>query len=281
VFSVHAASLALHRERRFGMQSCNENIKPQLREKMKSCIASMKRKLAVLAASAAICSTLHAASISVPNYSFESPSTLPVGVSTTIDSWQKIPKPAYFDETAIGYQWVQTAGIFYDTNPYANRDGVQCAYMLSFPQVTLFQDSTSGFNAAYAVGQSYTLTLGVFGKSLNPNNSLQLSLYYRDAGNNVVTVGSPTTITYNPATFPLTAPLNLVDYSVTIPAVQAGDAWAGQNIGIMIQVSSSDITGGYWDIDNIRLTSVPEPSVASLLGLALCGLVVRRVRRKL
>jgi len=55
---------------------------------------------------------------SSPNNSFESPSTLPVGVSTSIDSWQKIPKPAYFDEAAFGFQWIQTAGIFYDTNPY-------------------------------------------------------------------------------------------------------------------------------------------------------------------
>jgi hypothetical protein len=248
---------------------------------MKSSIISLKRNLAVLAVSAAVCSTLHAASIAVPNYSFESPSTLPIGVSTTIDAWQKIPKPAYFDEAAFGFQWIQTAGIFYDSNPYANHDGIQCAYMLSFPQATLFQDSTSGFNATYAVGQSYSLTLGVFGKSLTPNNSLQLSLYYRDGGNNIVTVGSPTTITYNPATFPLTSPLNLVDYSVTIPEVQAGDAWAGQNIGIMIQVTASDFTGGYWDMDNIRLTSVvPEPAVASLFGMALCGLVVRRLSRK-
>lgn len=248
---------------------------------MNSSIPSLKKYLAALALNAAFCSALHAASIVVPNSSFESPSTLPIGFSTTIDSWQKIPKPAYYDEAAIGYQWVQTAGIFYDSNPYANHDGIQCAFMLSFPQVTLFQDATSGFNATYGVGQSYTMTLGVFGKSLTPNNSLQLSLYYRDAGNNVITVGSPTTITYNPATFPTTAPLNLVDYSVTIPAVQAGDAWAGKNIGIMIQVAASDFTGGYWDMDNLRLTSVPEPGVASLLGLALCALVVRRVRHKL
>jgi hypothetical protein len=214
--------------------------------------------------------------MAVPNFSFESPSTLPVGVSTAIDSWQKISKPAYFDEAAFGFQWVQTAGIFYDNNPYANHDGIQCAYMLSFPQVTLYQDTTSGFNANYALGQSYTFTLGVFGKSLNPNNSLQLSLYYRDAGNNVVTIGTPTTITYNPATFPLTSPLNLVDYSVSIPAVQAGDAWAGKNIGIMIQVSSSDFTGGYWDMDNIRLTTVPEPAIASLLALGIVGFMVRR-----
>jgi hypothetical protein len=236
----------------------------------------ISRAIAALAVSLAVCSTIHAASVAVPNSSFESPSTLPVGVSTTIDSWQKIPKPAYFDEAAFGFQWVQTAGIFYDTNPYANRDGIQCAYMLSFPQVTLYQDSTSGFNATYGIGQSYTLTLGVFGKSLNPNNSLQLSLYYRDAGNNVVTIGSPTTITYDPATFPTTAPLNLVDYSVTVPAVQAGDAWAGKNIGIMIQVTSSDFTGGYWDMDNVRLTTVPEPAVASLLALGICGFIARR-----
>jgi len=243
---------------------------------MNSCIVSLKRNLAVLAVSAAICST-HAASIAVPNGSFESPSTHPgPGVSTAIDSWQKAPQPAYFDPATFGFNWDQTAGIFYDTNPYANRDGVQCAYMLSFPQVSLYQDSTSGFNATYGVGQSYTFTLGVFGKSLTPNNSLQLSLYYRDAGNNVVTIGSPTTITYNPATFPLTSPLNLVDYSVSVPGVQAGDAWAGKNIGIMIQVTASDFSGGYWDMDNIRLTTVPEPGVASLLAAGLFGIVARR-----
>jgi hypothetical protein len=153
--------------------------------------------------------------------------------------------------------------------------------MLSFPQVSLFQDYSvsPGLNATYNVGQSYTLTLGVFGKSLDANNSLQLSLYYRDTGNNIVPIGTPTTITYNAATFPTTAPLNLVDYSVTIPAVQSGDAWAGKNIGVMIQVSASDFNGGYWDMDNVRLTTVPEPGVASLLALGACGFMARRTRR--
>lgn len=243
---------------------------------MNPCVVSLKRKLALVAFAATISSTLQAASIAIPNGSFESPSTLPVGVSTAIDSWQKAAQPAYFNPATFGFTWDQTAGIFYDTNPYANRDGIQCAYMLSFPQVALYQDATSGLNATYGVGQSYTFTLGLFGKSLNANNSIQLSLYYRDAGNNPVTIGSPTTITYNPATFPLTTPLNLVDYSVTVPTVQAGDAWAGKNIGIMVQISSSDFTGGYWDMDNARLTTVPEPAVVSLLGLGVCGLVFRR-----
>lgn len=243
---------------------------------MNSCIVSLKRVLAILTFGAAISSTLQAASIAIPNGSFESPS-LPVGgINTTINSWQKAAQPAYFNPATFGFTWDQTAGIFYDTNPYANHDGAQCAYMLSFPQVALFQDATSGLNATYGVGQSYTFTLGLFGKSLTANNSLQLSLYYRDAGNNPVTIGSPTTITYNPATFPTTPPLNLVDYSVTVPTVQAGDAWAGKNIGIMIQVTASDFNGGYWDMDNARLTTVPEPAVLSLLALGACGLLFRR-----
>lgn len=225
---------------------------------------------------------VHAASLAVPNGSFESPSTLPVGVSTSIDAWQKAPQPAYFNPATFGFAWDQTTGIFYDTNPYANHDGTQCAYMLSFPQVSLFQDYSvsPGLNSTYGIGQSYTLTLGVFGKSLDSNNSLQLSLYYRDAGNNIVPIGTPTTITYNAATFPTTAPLNLVDYSVTIPNVQPGDAWAGKNIGVMIQVSASDFSGGYWDMDNVRLTTVPEPGVVSLFALGLCGLFIRRGTRK-
>ena len=241
---------------------------------MKSCIVSLKRNLAALALGGAICSPLHAASIAIPNSSFESPST--GFVSPLIDSWQKIPKPAYFDESS-GYLWFQTAGVFLDTKPYANRDALQCGYMLSFPQVTLFQDySTSpAFNATYGVGQSYTFTLGVFGNNLTANSSLQLSLFYRDAGNNMVTIGSPTTIAYDSAVFPPAGPFNLVDYSVTIPGVQAADAWAGKNIGVMVQVAGSDFTG-YWDIDKARLTSVPEPSLASLVALGVCGLIVRR-----
>src|SRR5437763_13347497 len=116
---------------------------PQLRQKMKSSIVSLKRSLVTLAISAASCSILNAASIVVPNGSFESPSTLPVGVSTSIDSWRKASQPAYFNPATFGFTWDQTTGIFYDSNPYANHDGTQCAYMLSFPQVSLSQDYSS------------------------------------------------------------------------------------------------------------------------------------------
>ena len=272
-FSVHLARLASHEAAAWAHRVVTK--KAPTSTDMNSSIVSLKTTFAVLVLNAAIYSP-HASSISIPNGSFESPSTLPIGVSTAIDSWQKAAQPAYFNPATFGFTWDQTAGIFYDTNPYANHDGTQCAYLLSFPQVSLFQDSTSGLNATYGVGQSYTFTLGVFGKFSTLNNSLQLSLYYRDAGNNPVTIGTPTSIAYDPSIFPANGPFNLVDYSVTIPTVQAGDAWAGKNIGIMIQVGNAEFSAGHWDIDNARLTTVPEPALASLLALGACAFVFRR-----
>jgi hypothetical protein len=61
-----------------------------------------------------------------------------------------------------------------------------------------------------------------------------------------------------------------MDFSVSVPTVQPGDAWANQNIGI--QIKSLFGTGdGYWDMDNLRLTAVPEPGTLSLLALGLGG----------
>lgn len=223
----------------------------------------------------------------VPNHSFESqlaPNSPPY-VNVFVDNWQKIAEPAYFDPIfgGFGIPWFGTAGVFLDINPYVNRIGAQAGYILAFPQVTLFQDfSTSpSFTATYEVGKSYDLTLGVFGKStLAPGSTLLMSLFYRDDANNKVTVGS-TTITYSAAAFPTSGPLALVDYSVTIPTVQATDAWAGKHIGIQLESTTplELTTGGNWDFDNVRLTAVPEPTSAALLGLGAMTWLARRARR--
>jgi hypothetical protein len=252
--------------------------------------------LLLLFACLAIAQTrLPAQPITVPNGSFESQSGVgqPFGVNVFIDSWQKPPNPGYPEGGPNNFYWIQSAGAFVGTypnsaNPYSNLLGTQGAYVLSLPGAGLFQDSEStdwsgaanGLNAIYQVGQSYQLTVGVFGKGMVENySSLQLSLYYRDASHNRVTIGSPTTVTFNSTIFNPAGPFTLMDYSVNLPAVQAGDAWAGRNIGIEIASVLGD-GNGYWDMDNVRLTAIPEPASAGLAALGFAGLIFARARSR-
>jgi len=254
------------------------------------CIFLFGRSIVTIFASATltfISVAARADSIVVPNGSFESQSGAgqPFGVNVLIDSWQKPPNPGYPETN--GFFWIQSAGVFVGTapsnpNPYSNLLGTQAAYVLSLPGAGLFQDdqttdwsgSMNGLNAIYQPGFSYQLTIGLFGKSMVQNfSSLQLSLYYRD-GANRITIGSPTTITFNTTTFNPSGPFTLQDYSVNVPVVQPTDAWAGKNIGIAISSVAGD-GSGYWDMDNVRLVStVPEPGVLSLMVLGLGGFVL-------
>jgi len=230
---------------------------------------------------------VQAQTIPVSNSSFESQVVNPLvfPVDFRLDSWQKAPQPGYFTNSPQ-LTWDQTVGLFngtpaFSANPYSNLEGNQAAYLLSLPQAGIFQDNlstdwnnnTGGLSATYQVGFAYQLTLGVFGKQMVENfSALQLSLYYRDGGN-FVNVGSPTTITFNTITFDPAGPFTLIDYSVTTPIVQPGDPWAGQNIGIRIE-SLLGNGNGYWDMDNVRLTSVvPEPSTLSLFAIGAGGLL--------
>ena len=236
---------------------------------------------------------LSAQPITVPNHTFDvetAPMVFPY-VNNNIGSWQKPAKPAYYDpiEQSSGILWYQTSGVIFGPGAYGNMDGFQAAYLFSFPQVGLFQDydtvdyndgsPTHAFDATFEVGKNYTLSLGVYGKGFSGNmtegSQLGLSLYYRD-GANFVTVGTPTVVTYTAAGFPTGGSLNLQNYQVTIPIVQASDAWAGQKIGIKIE-SIFGTGDGYWDIDNVRLVAaVPEPSALSLLVVG--GLLAVRLR---
>ena len=269
---------------------------------MKSCVerwcrvAGSRRvhgfRLAVVVVLAAVAATatVHAQPISIPNGSFELQlAGPPFGVDTRVDSWQKPPKPAYFDETAFGITWDQTAGVFANTpvgqaNHIDNMDGNQGAYMLAFPQVALFQDynsvdwnhsaPTHDFNAVFQVGLSYKLTVGVIGGGggMPEGTTMQLSLYYRDGASNMVSVAA-TSIVHSLATFPTNT--HFIDFDVNVPSVQASDAWAGQNIGVQL-LSASGTGQGYWDLDNVRLSAVPEPGALALLALGLGGILVMR-----
>jgi hypothetical protein len=240
---------------------------------------SVRLKIAVLAGIGLAASTgvLRAATVSVPNASFESPTT---GLASPhVDSWQKAPKPDWYTESG-GFTWDQLAGVFTNQPVTAsdyidNCDGTQAGYMFAIPQVALFQDynsidwahtnATHDFNAFFETGKAYTLTVGVIGGGggMLPGASLDISLYYRDAASNMVPVAT-TSISNSPTIFSNNT--HFIDFRVPLPAVKAADAWAGQHIGVqLLSTVSSNLEGGYWDVDNVRLQSVTPPT---LLGAA-------------
>lgn len=232
--------------------------------------------LAAAAGLLALCGwgvSLRAEAIPIPNASFESPVT--EFVDTRIDSWQKAPKPFWYVETQPG-EWDQLVGLFMNTAPddprhIDNCDGAQAIWLFAVPEAGLFQDydsmdwtnatPTHAFDAKFEVGRSYELTVGVIGGGGAMTNgvTMEISLYYRDAASNQVTVAA-TTVTHTSTVFSNTT--HLVDFQVRVPVVQAGDAWAGQNIGMrLLSTVSPALAGGFWDLDNLRLNSFSEPSL--------------------
>jgi len=158
--------------------------------------------------------------------------------------------------------------------PVTNVDQRQAAFVFATPGVELFQDLT----ATFQVGQSYHLTVGIEGGGYGMlvGVPMEIRLYYRDNSDNRVTVGAKSATNAN-ATGDIT---HLTDYQLDIPAVTAGDAWAGKNIGVQL-IQTVDLTdaGGFWALDNVRLTSVPEPATLGLLVLGIAGWSMRRRRR--
>lgn len=213
-------------------------------------------------------------SISIPNYSFENPST--TFVSTIIDSWQKSPQPVDF--TPVGFTWDQVTGIFAN-NPgssyITNADGSQVGYIFADPGAGLFQQLTT----AYQAGNTYKLTVGIVGQGggILDGATLELQLYYLTPGG-VMSVLADTTVTENSTNFP--DHVTEVNFSATLPTVQATDAWNGQPIGIqLISSTTAANAGGYWDVDNVQLVATPEPGSATLLVCGGLALLCRRPRR--
>jgi hypothetical protein len=225
----------------------------------------LKAVIVGITAATTIAGTLHAAAISVPNASFESPDI--VFASSLIDSWQKFPgsdqATGLFDNTPTG-----------SVDHIDNVDGAQVGFVFAAPGVGLFQDLSGTFE----VGMSYDLTLGIIGGGggAPEGAGFEISLFFRDGLNAIVPIGS-TPIVYNPANFPTTT--HLIDYAVQLSPVQASDAWAGQNIGVRL-LSTSGTGVGYWDVDNLRLTTVPEPATPALLVLGAGGLLMAYRRRR-
>src|SRR5882762_4239486 len=219
---------------------------------------------------------VQAASIFIPNGSFEFPPT--DFAAPEMAAWQKAPQPVWYNDPV--FPWPLLMGQFLNTSNGSpdyidNMDGRQAAYLFAVPQVAIFEDynSISGtdsaptheFNAQFEAGKSYTLTVGVLGGGGGMSNgaTFEISMYYRDASSNMVTVAA-TTITNTPELFPTRT--HFIDFEVRIPFVKATDASAGKRIGVQLASTVGfDMAAGYWDVDNVRLTEsvVPNSSFES------------------
>jgi hypothetical protein len=91
---------------------------------------------------------------------------------------------------------------------------------------------------------------------------LRISLYYRDGADTRVDVATRD-LTFSEAEFPTITHFN--DYQVVLPVVASGDAWAGQKIGVSIVATTPGAS--YWDVDNVRLSAIPEPGSLALLAV--------------
>lgn len=202
----------------------------------------------------------YAGAIYIPNASFESPETN--FVSVNIDSWQKPVKPWWYDESG-GFFWSQLTGVFLNvpaTEPdhIDNCDGKQAVWLFAVPEVELFQELT----ATFEVGQSYHLTVGIFGGGGNMKDDvpIEIRLYYRDAENKKVTVGA-TTFTYDQDTGYFH---HFNDVQLDIPQVTSTNSWAGKNIGVQLVSTliladldpNTGRAGGHWVLDNVRLKTL-------------------------
>jgi hypothetical protein len=184
------------------------------------------------------------ASIPIENASFEAPVVDPNGFPAVpfVDQWTEIDLDTLSSSNT---------GVFANTpvgshDHVVNADGNQLAFLGSQTGNALEQN----LNATYKTGYNYRLTVAVSVSLLfppsgvEPVDALKLVLFYRD-GNDVTDIVSRTIEATGQSS------TQLMDFSLYLPKVQSGDAWAGKAIGVALRAVG--MPGGFWDLDNVRL----------------------------
>jgi hypothetical protein len=197
-----------------------------------------------------------AAPVSIPilvvNASFEAPVVDPNGFGAWpfMDGWLELD---------LDTEASSNTGVFLNTpadspDSLVNAEGKQLAFLGSQTGNALEQD----LRTVYRVGCDYRLTVGV-GVSARfppavalPADTLEIVLYYLD-GN------EPKDIVRQTVEPNGLSSTQLQDFSAVLPAVRAGDAWAGKTIGVAIRAAGNP--GGFWDLDNVRLTESMPVSI--------------------
>ena len=241
--------------------------------------------LALAVGAAALAVTSQANALVVPNFSFDNPAVpqvSPFAIPGT-GEWLQVAMPGYWPGIGQNAQtWAQNAGTFYnDQGIVDNLNGVQGAFFFDSPENKIYQD----LPYSYTLDRQYSVSFLAAGGGYNMLNGRQLvaELYYVDGGNRI-TVAS-TTLTHNDPDSPTLDPItHLESYSFQTPLVANGDAWLNKTMGIAFYTPSTlgdlfgGLAGGYWDIDNVQLTEVPEPASLGILAVGAAGLLMRRRR---
>ena len=203
---------------------------------LKHSMGFMKQSALVLAAGMLVQSEAQAADITVPNYSFELPST--GGYTQSINNWLTAGPGGTF--TAViknGTQGTAIAGI--TGSQFGDIDGGRAT-------ARLYQDLTG---VTFTVGYSYTLTVDVATRQNSiVGATANLRLQLRDSSDNLAAYTDVLGTTVR------AAGANITTVTVNLPAVLITDAWANQTIRIRLEDTVAP--GGDWVVDNVRLTSL-------------------------
>ena len=196
-------------------------------------------------------------SMPIANASFESSVVDPegFGVLTYATGWTEM------DIDTLGSQ---NTGVFTNTEPnnvnhfgdhdhIFNADGSQMAFLGSEAGNAFEQD----LSATYNIGCDYHLTVAVGTSFMFPPSTeepidyLELALYYHN-GSEPADIVSLLIPAMDPNQW-------LKDFSLSLLSVSADNPWVGKQIGVAIRAAGA--SGGFWDIDNVRIAESMPVSV--------------------
>ncbi len=192
-------------------------------------------------------------SVGIANASFESPMVDP-------NAFPALPMADGWIETDLDMLGSTNTGVFANTpadsfDHVVNADGRQLAFLGSALGNGFEQDLV----ATYRTGCDYRLTAGVSVSSRYspraepPVDTLNLVLYYLD-GNTPVDISATSVEATGISS------TQLKDFSLYLPSVDSNNAWVGKTIGVAIRAAGQ--AGGFWDLDNVRLTESLPVSIA-------------------
>ena len=237
----------------------------------------MKKTLQILTISLALVASGRAVTISIVNGDFETggladnsnsafPGVIPTG-------WSAVPGAGPGGSFFGYYNPINDPGGY--VSGVSGSPGATGT--MAGPNVFYFGSATNGqgiqqaLTATFLANTDYTLTVARGTRNGDYNNTLRMMLL---AGSTVLT-------TRDVAPEPAGSRGTFLDYSTTYTYSAANAGLVGQALtSRFLEIDNAvGLKGGEVDIDNVRLSGVPEPSAASLIILSAGALLALKRRR--